>query len=351
MIVMRSFIVKLALPVVALGALAAVYFSRTAADSQNAKEPLAVVAGKPIYEEDLLPRIEGELRRLRSEEYDVKLRALEKFIGEMLLEAEAKKRNTTKESLLEQEVNSKVPVPTDPEVEAIYESQRARIGRPLAEIKEQLRRAIREARIEDARDTYLARLRAAAEVSVLLRPPKVEVAFDPARFRGAKDAPILIIEFSDFQCPFCRRSLETLQAVMNKYGGKVAHAYRDFPLDDLHPQARKAAEAARCAADQGKFWEFRQLLFDNFGKLDRATFNAHARAVGLAAGAFESCLDSGKYAEAVQKDSEEGQRLGVNGTPAFFINGILLSGAQPASEFEKIINAELAALDRKSASR
>jgi predicted DsbA family dithiol-disulfide isomerase len=348
---MRSLLTKLALLGVAVMLIAAVYFVRSAADNQDAKKPIAIVAGQPIYEEDILPRIEGELYRLRSEEYEVKSRALEKLINEKLLEAEAKKRNLSREKLLEQEADSKVPVPTDPEVEAIYEAQRARIGRPLADVKEQLRRAIQEARKERARDDYLDRLRAAAEVSIFLRPPKIEVTYDPARFRGPSDAPVVIVEFSDFQCPFCLRAVPTVQAVLDKYGSRVAHAYRDFPLDELHPQARKAAEAAHCAAAQGKFWEYRQLLFDSFGKLDRKTLSAHARAIGLTLPSFDTCLDSGEYADAVQKDYEEGQRLGVNGTPAFFVNGIMLSGAQPASAFEKIINAELATLERKSASR
>jgi len=349
--VVRPLLAKLVLPIIVLAALAAVYFSRTAADSQTSNPPLAVVAGQTIYESDLLPRIEGDLRRLRSEEYDIKLQALEKMVGEKLLEAEAKKLNLPKEKLLEQEADAKITVPSDPEVEAIYESQRARIGRPLADIKEQLRRAIFDARKEQARDAYLDRLRAAAEVSILLRPPKVEVTYDPARFRGSAAAPVVIIEFSDFQCPFCRRAYGTIQSLLDKYGSKLAHGYRDFPLDELHPQARKAAEAARCAAEQGKFWQYRQLLFENFGRLDRDTLLAHARTVGIPPDTFTACFDSGKYADAVEKDLQEGQRLGVNSTPAFFINGILLSGAQPASDFEKIINAELAALDRKTQSR
>jgi len=348
---MRPLLVKLALPIVVLAALTAVYFSRTAADSQTPNPALAIVAGQTIYENELLPLIEGDLRRLRSEEYDIKIHALDKMIGEKLLEAEAKKRNIPKEKLLEQEVDAKVPVPSDPEVEAIYESQRVRIGRPLADIKEQLRRAILDARKEQARDDYLDRLRAAAEVSVFLRPPKVDVTYDPARFRGSAAAPVVIVEFSDFQCPFCRRAYGTIQSLLNKYGSKIAHGYRDFPLDELHPQARKAAEAARCAAEQGKFWQYYQLLFENFGRLDRDTLLAHARTVGIAPDVFTTCLDSGKYAAAVEKDVQEGQRLGVNSTPVFFINGIMFSGAQPASDFEKIINAELADIDRKSPAR
>ena len=311
-------------------------------NGDSARKVVATIAGKPVYEDEILSRAERELHRIRSEEYEILNRALDDLINERLLEAEAKKRGLPAEDLLKTEVDAKVPLPTDPEVAAFYESRRAQIGRAFEAIKEPLRRAMHQAQREEAREAWFATLRTSAEVAVLLRPPKVKVEADPARLRGPSDAPVVIVEFSDYQCPFCRRAQPTVQEVLAKYGDRVSHSFRDFPIDELHPQARKAAEAARCAGEQGKFWEYHKLLFDNFGRLGRDSLAAHAASLQLNHGAFSACLDSGKFAAAVEADYQEGQRLGVDSTPQFFVNGVRVTGSQPFSVFERIINAELA---------
>jgi protein-disulfide isomerase len=308
------------------------------------------VSGQAIHEQDLQPRMQTQLRQLRNQEYEVKRRALEELVNEKLLEAEAKKRGLTAEQLVAEEVDSRLPTPSDAELEAFYLGQRDRLNRPFAEVKGQLQQGLQQARLQQARQDYVRRLRERADVVILLRPPKVEISHDPARLRGRPDAPITIVEFSDFQCPFCQRAQPALKDVLAKYGERVKLAYRDFPLQQIHPRAQAAAEASRCAADQGKFWEYHDLLFTNFGKLDQAALLGHARTLQLDEGRFESCLSGGKHQAAVEKDAQEGAAAGVNGTPAFFVNGIFLSGAQPASAFEKIIDEELAALERKGAS-
>jgi predicted DsbA family dithiol-disulfide isomerase len=317
-------------------------FSQSA-DLPKEKEPLAIVAGQPVYDADLVPHIQSQMRQLKNQEYEFKRKALENLIDQKLLEAEAKKLGTTEEDLLDQEVNSKVAEPADAEVEAFYLGQRDRINRPFDEIKPQLRQALKRAKLEQARREYLQGLRAKAEVSILLHPPKIEVGYDPARFKGDVNAPVRIIEFSDFQCPFCRRANGTINELLEKYQGRVSLAYRDFPLRQIHPQAESAAEASRCAAEQGRFWEYHDLLFGDSPKFDAASLSAYAGKVGLDSGRFQSCLSSGKYKTQIDEDLQEGKSVGVSGTPAFFINGVFLSGAQPASAFEKIIDAELAA--------
>ena len=151
-----------------------------------------------------------------------------------------------------------------------------------------------------------------------------------------------IVEFSDFQCPFCKQVVPTLTQVRSRYGEKVKLVYRDFPIDGLHPQARKAAEAARCAQDQGKFWDYHDALFANAPKLSLGQLKTYAQQVGLDLPSFERCLASGTHAAAVQKSVDEGIRLGVTGTPAFFINGEFVSGAQPVESFARVIERELA---------
>ncbi len=156
--------------------------------------------------------------------------------------------------------------------------------------------------------------------------------------RGNFDAPVTLVEFSDFECPFCERVFPTLNKILSDYQGKVRLVYKYFPLN-FHPNAQKAAEAAECASEQGKFWEYHDKLFANqpsgFG-IDK--FKQWAKDLGLNAAQFNSCLDSGKYAQKVQQDFQEGQQKGVNGTPATFVNGQLVSGAQPYNVFKQAID-------------
>jgi protein-disulfide isomerase len=178
-------------------------------------------------------------------------------------------------------------------------------------------------------------------VTVLLTPPpvvRVEVATAGALVRGPISAPVTIVEFSDFHCPYCKRVQPTLKQLLEKYPEKVRIAYRDFPLDQLHPQARKASEAARCALDQGKFWPFHDAVYAGPTNASEATLRAAAEK----SGAFETCVEDATHRDAVQKDVEEGKRAGVTGTPAFFINGRFVSGAQSLEAFSTIVDDELA---------
>jgi protein-disulfide isomerase len=190
------------------------------------------------------------------------------------------------------------------------------------------------------RQQYLKRLREHPERTPL-EAPKSEVSFDPARLRGRSNAPVMIVEFSDFQCPFCRKVQATLRSVLAKYEGRVSLAYRDFPLRGMHGQAELAAESARCAGEQGEFWEYHDLLFENPDKFNRNSLMELARNLKLNEKQFDGCLSGGKYRAKVEEDLQQGIRAGVLGTPGIFINGILVSGAQPEATFERIIESEL----------
>lgn len=181
---------------------------------------------------------------------------------------------------------------------------------------------------------------------------KVALAGSPSL--GRSEAPVTMVEFSDYQCPFCRRYFDaTLPAIKKEYvdTGKVRYVFRDFPIDQIHPQARKASEAARCAGDQGKYWEMHDLLFRNQQALQVERLKAHAKGLGLDTAAFDDCLDKGKHGAVVQKSYEDGVAAGVRGTPAFFIGrtrggdtieGLLVSGAQPLNAFKQEIERLLA---------
>ena len=308
----------------------------------SSTEPVAVVAGQPIFETDLEAAMGSQqLMQLRRQEYEAKSRALENLIRLKLIEAEAKKQEIPPEQLLEREADAKVANPTDGEVEAFFLGQ-SRPGARLEDAREQYRAALKRMRIQKARQDYADSLRAGAEIAIYLKPPGVKVAYDPARVRGDANAPVTIIEFSDFQCPFCRTAQATLNNILAKYKGRVKLAFMDFPMREIHAQALSSAEAARCAGDQGKFWEFHDALFADQSKLKEADLAARARALNLDEKSFQSCLASGKYKPEIEADLKEGAQAGVAGTPAFFINGLFLSGAQPQPEFEKVIDSQLA---------
>ncbi len=311
--------------------------------------PVATVDGQPITEEDLAPYVQSQLRSLREQEYQIKKKALDALIDQRILAAEAKKKGLTPDKLLEQEVDSKVPEPTDVELNAVYAIQKEQLNRPYPDVKPQLAQTLKKAKIQQARQDYSARLRDQARISMLLNPPRVEVSFDPARVRGNPKAKVMIVEFSDFQCPYCGQVEATLKNVLARHEGVVALAFRDMPISQIHPFAQGAAEAARCAGEQGKFWEYHDLLFGEQNSLDRNGLIGKAAKLQLDAKQFDSCISSEKFKAQVQQDSQEGMRAGVSGTPGFFINGIFMSGAQPEATFEKAIQEQLASpVDPKS---
>jgi protein-disulfide isomerase len=162
-----------------------------------------------------------------------------------------------------------------------------------------------------------------------------------APIRGDKDAKLTIVEFSDFQCPYCQRAMGTLEQVLAKYPADVRVVYRHLPLDRIHPNARPAAEASACADEQGRFWEYHDKLFQNNRALAREDLVRYAGEVGLDAARFQACVDERRFKDKVEADLQAAREVGITGTPAFVVNGTLLSGAQPPEEFYEVIDAVL----------
>lgn len=318
-------------------------FAQSSAGIGKTEVPLATVDGQPVTEDELAPYVAGQLRPIREQEYQIKKKALDSLISQKVLEAEAKKKGLTTEKLLEQEVDAKVPEPTDAELTAVYAVQREQIGRPFNEVKGQLQQGLKNAKIAQARQEYSTRLREQAKITVLLGPPRMQVGFDPARVRGNPKAKVMIVEFSDFQCPFCGQVQGALKNVLAKHGDTVALAFRDMPVSQSHPFAMGAAQAARCAGEQGKFWEYHDLLFADQAGLDKPGLTSKAQKLQLNQKQFEACVSSEKYKTQIQQDSQEGIKAGVSGTPGFFINGIFVSGALPEASFDKLIADQLEA--------
>jgi protein-disulfide isomerase len=274
--------------------------------------------------------------------YEARRAALDEIIGIRLIEADAKTRGMEPTAVVAAEITSKVPPVTAPEVEAWYKANPDRVqGATLDQVREPIRQLLAQQRMEVVRDTYLERLKAATPVRILLDAPRVEVADAGRPSHGPANAPISIVEFSDFECPFCGRAFPTVKQVLATYGDRVRLTYRHYPLP-IHPRARPAAEAAACAADQGKFWEYHDRLFQHQDQLSDDDLKAHAAALGLDAAKFNACFQATAHKADIDADIAAGNDAGVNGTPAFFVNGRLLSGAQPFEAFKKVIDEELA---------
>jgi len=277
--------------------------------------------------------------------YEGRRDALDDMIAEMVLGQAAKAKGMSAEAFEQAEITARVKPVTDADVAAFYQANIAQMqGRSLETIAPTINRYLTDQQKAKARQDLIAELRKTAPaIRVMFEPPrtKVDVASnDPAL--GASSAPITIIEFSDFQCPFCQRAAPTLKQIRAKYGDKVRVVWKDFPLTQIHPQAFKAAEAGHCAGEQGKFWEFHDQMFGNQAALQPDSLKKYAADMGLDATKFNACLDSSKYAERVRDGVAAGTRLGVNSTPTLYINGRMLTGAQPYEMFASIIDEELA---------
>jgi protein-disulfide isomerase len=286
--------------------------------------------------------------RLKQERQNRLLSTLRGMVEERLLQLEAEATGKTSDELIASEVKGKIAEITDARVDEFYAElqQQGRPGLPPKEaIAAQIKAHLAQQQEQELHAAYLDSLRAKYKAETFLSEPRTEVAaVGPAK--GPESAPVTLVEFSDFQCPFCARVIPTLDQVTAKYGDQVRLVFRQFPLD-IHPQAPKAAEASLCANDQGKFWQMHDAMFQDQKKLAVADLKATAGGLGVDQTAFDQCLDSGKYAAQVQEDLKAGMLAGVSGTPAVFVNGKMLSGAQPLEAFVTAIDEELALLEKK----
>jgi protein-disulfide isomerase len=309
-------------------------------------EPLAEVDGVAITREDVDSAVAQSLSKLQEQIYTLRRTRLDALIDDRLLSLEAKRRGVTTSALIDAEITAKAPKASDAEIAAFYETNKGKLQGELAQWQEQIRTYLNGQRVAAARAALLQRLRGAADVKIFLEPVapyRADVKIAGAPVRGNPDAPVTIVEFSDFHCPFCRQVQPVLGQLMAKYGDRVRIVYKDMPLDSLHPQGRAAAEASRCAAEQGRFWEFHDQVYGNPVDGSPATLQRFAQQAGLDVARFEACRSARKYQQAVQNDVQEGTLLGITGTPGFFINGRFLSGSQPLDTFARIFDEELAA--------
>ena len=273
--------------------------------------------------------------------------ALQELVRQQLLELEAGRTGTGAQALLAGVDETAAPV-GESEVAAFYERNKARIRGTLAQVADQIRAYLERQEIQRARLGFFTALERRFAVEYRLAPLRYEVEADGFAALGPADAAVTIVEFSDFECPFCARFLPTLARAREEYAGKVRLVYRHFPLSGIHPNAQKAAEASLCAGEQGKFWELHDLMFAEQQTLAVSDLKEKARRLGLDGAQFDRCLDENRHRAAVLADYRIGEALGITGTPALFVNGRLLAGAVPFEHLAELIDDELARLETRA---
>jgi protein-disulfide isomerase len=258
------------------------------------------------------------------------------MIDERLLARAAAETGTTPEAYLETALAALPPI-DESDLQALFDANKDRLpaDATIDPYREQLRDHLREQRIHEV----YARLREDASIRVTLPRERVAVAATGPSL-GPAEAPVTIVEFSDFQCPFCGRAVSVVEALHARYPDTVRIVYRHLPLS-FHEHARLAAIASVCADEQGRFWDYHDRLFDDQKALAREDLIAHAEALGLDRRAFEACLVAPEPAAVVDADLSAAEEVGATGTPTFFVNGLKLTGARPVEQFEEIIDEEL----------
>ncbi|MBW2287376.1 MAG: DsbA family protein [Deltaproteobacteria bacterium] len=271
-----------------------------------------------------------------SELFELRTKALERMATETILGRTAAARNLSIEDYLLAEVAAQGEI-SDEEVAAFYDERKGDMQEPFEALVPRIRTYLKMKRGAD----YVKKLRAETNFNILLERPRIEMAaVGPSR--GPDDAAVTIIEFSDFQCPYCSRALPEINLILERYPNDVRIIYRHLPLDRIHPRARAAAEASLCADDQGKFWPFHDLLFANAKTLADEDLSRFAKDVELDVAAFEQCITEGRFKQKIQEDVDAATGAGITSTPAFLVNGIFVGGAKPVDHFAEIIDAELA---------
>ena len=314
----------------------------TATEGFSADDDIVARIGETaITRADLEKDVKAQLIEIDNARYEALKGGLDRMIGEKLFLAEAKARGITVDALVAAEIKAKVKAPTDEEIATVYEASKGELGdATLEQVKPQIVQFLSQRQEAVATRELVEQLRAKYKPEIKLDAPRVAVATGDLEGRGPASAPITIVAFSDYECPYCKRGEEAVEAAIAAYPDKIRYYHRDFPLD-FHANARPAAEAARCADAQGKFWAYRTALFAS-PTLGADRLLAIADETGVDRTKFDECLASDQFTGAIDVDMTDGAAVGVSGTPAFFVNGRLLSGAQPVEAFKEIIDAELA---------
>ncbi|MFZ1131017.1 MAG: thioredoxin domain-containing protein [Terriglobales bacterium] len=307
---------------------------------QSQSGVVAEIAGRKVTADELEDKEAGKLLQAKYKYYLAERDALDQYIDDQLLEMQAKKEGVTLDELFKRHVAVHVPEPTEDQLRFYYEG--VQTDETYESARPNIIETVKQLRTKKARDAYIADLRGQYGVVVELNQPSAHVEVANAPRLGPENAPVQIIEFADYECPYCQKVNEDLARLRDQFGSQVSVVYKDFPLP-MHPLAAKASEAAHCAGAQGKFWEYHDSLFQT-KRLQTSDLKQQATALKLDLAKFDQCLESGEQVASVKKDANEGKRLGLQGTPSFFINGHFMSGAIGYMKLRDTVLQELGAV-------
>ena len=310
--------------------------ARPVAAEADLPEVLATFGEEQVTLDEVRDRVGGQLDQMTNsylqQRYTLLDEALRQIMRDRLLAAEADERGMSVNELIAEETGVSLEV-TDAEIDAWYEENQSRLqGRTLDQVRDQIAEHLRVTRRNEALASLEDRLSEEQGVVYHMQPFRVELENRGAPALGPSDAAVTLVEFSDFECPYCSSFFPTFQQIKEAYGDRIQIVYRQFPLTSIHPSAFKAAEASLCANEQGEFWAFHDLLFQEQSRLAVRDLKEKAGRLGLDQNEFDTCLDTGRYVEQVQDDLAAGRTAGVTGTPALFVNGVPISGGAVAFE-------------------
>jgi protein-disulfide isomerase len=277
--------------------------------------------------------------------YDGRKAALDAIIADTLVAQAAKAKGVTPEAFVQAEIGKRTKPVSDTDVRNFFVQNSERMqGRTFEQMSPAIEQYLEDQQQTTAKQDLIAELKKGGPaIRVVMDPPRTAVTVNPDDpSEGKADAPVTLVEYSDFQCPFCLRVMPTLKQIRAKYGDKVRVVWKDFPLTQIHPQAFVAAQAGNCAREQGKFWELHDKMFGNQSALQAEALKRYAAEAGIDSTKFNQCLDTSKYEARVQDAIRAGGRLGIQSTPTVYVNGRMINGAQPIEVFQAVIDEELA---------
>lgn len=306
---------------------------------------VAKIGDVEVTEEEMLKSIEGQVYDAEVKLHELKMGRIRALVLKTLMDADPKKKGLSNDEFLEKYIASTVKV-TDKDINAFIEERKIPKENINDQIKEKVRQFLEVEKKKEAIENWIGQKTKKNPIEVYIQEPKrpvYEVELGNAPFTGGADAKVTIVEFSDFQCPFCAKGAELMDQVKKKYGNKVKIAFKNYPLP-FHTHAKDAAHASLCAHEQKAeaFWKMHDAMFGDQTKLSREDLKASAKKIGINAEDFDKCMASNKFMAAIEADVEQGKELGVQSTPTFFVNGQLVQGAYPIEVFSEIIDKELA---------
>jgi len=300
---------------------------------------VVVIDGTKLTRGEVEQKHTANLFQARNTYYQAERKIVDEYVDQYLLERQARKENITVDELLKRHITDVIaPDPSDEAMHVYYEGLDT--SEPFDTAKTKIREFLRQKRMLKAKADFMQQLKKDAKIEVTLAAPRAEASLKGVPVRGAKNAKVTLIEFADFECPYCQQFEPKLAKLQEEFQGQLAFAYKDLPLP-MHSHAQKAAEAAHCAMEQGKFWEYHDLVFSN-RKLEVSQLKESARTLKLDGDAFDKCLDSGATAAAVKANLDEATALALPGTPGFFLNGRFIEGSVSYDALRSAVLEELA---------